>query len=52
MSPERRDQIEQLYLSALDLPLDKQPGFVADACSGDEELSLHVESLLNRPLKC
>jgi serine/threonine protein kinase len=48
MSPERRDQIEQLYRSALELPLDKQPGFIADACIGDEELRLQVESLLNQ----
>jgi eukaryotic-like serine/threonine-protein kinase len=48
MSPERRDRIEQLYRSVLELPLDKQFGFIADACSGDEELRLQVESLPNQ----
>ena len=46
MTPERLQQIQDLYDSALERAPDAQPGFLAKVCGGDEELRHEVESLL------
>ena len=46
MNPERWQQIEQLYHSALELEPDDQGVFLAEACKDDEDLRREVESLL------
>jgi tetratricopeptide (TPR) repeat protein len=45
------EQIENLFLSAVDLPLEQQAAFLDDACHGDRELLLEVESLLDSDRK-
>jgi serine/threonine-protein kinase len=46
MTPERREQIEQICQDALDRHANARAAFVARACGGDEELRREVESLL------
>jgi Tol biopolymer transport system component/serine/threonine protein kinase len=46
MTPERYQQITQLYQAALELTPSQCPAFLAQACEGDEELRREVESLL------
>jgi serine/threonine-protein kinase len=46
MTPERWKQIERLYDSSLKQESTQRTAFLADACAGDEELRLEVESLL------
>lgn len=46
MTPERYQQIGELYHSALELGPQERPGFLAEACAGDEELLREVESLI------
>jgi hypothetical protein len=46
MSTERWQQIEELYHAALERAPAERSAFIAEACDGDEELSLEVESLL------
>ncbi len=46
MTPERYEQIAQLYHAALDLPRDHRARFLDDACAGDPELRQEVASLL------
>jgi serine/threonine protein kinase len=46
MKPERWNQIEQLYHSALERESGAREGFLAQACGGDEELRREVEELL------
>jgi serine/threonine protein kinase len=46
MTPERWQQIEQLFNSALKLPLTERPSFLDDACRDDLLLRNEVESLL------
>ena len=46
MGPERWRQIEQLYHDARERGTAQQPGFLDQACVGDEELRREVESLL------
>jgi serine/threonine-protein kinase len=47
MSPERWNQIEQLYHAALQLQPDERSRLLREACGGNEELRREVESLLN-----
>src|SRR5215471_3309740 len=46
MQPERLERIDELFQSALDLPVEQRSGFVRDACADDPELRQEVESLL------
>jgi serine/threonine protein kinase len=48
MSPERWQQIEQLYHQALDRAPQQRAAFIAEASSGDGDLRAEVESLLAR----
>jgi serine/threonine-protein kinase len=46
MTPERYQQIGQLFHEALDLEPDQRAAFLAQACADDEDLRQEVESLL------
>jgi serine/threonine protein kinase/Tol biopolymer transport system component len=46
MTPERWQQIERLYRTALERPESQRAAFLGDACGGDETLRREVESLL------
>jgi serine/threonine protein kinase len=46
MSPERFRQVDRLYHSALEREPGERGAFLAQACSGDEELRREVEELL------
>jgi hypothetical protein len=46
MNPERWNQIEKLYHSAVTLRADDRAVFLERACNGDPELRQEVESLL------
>jgi len=48
MTPDRWQQISQLYHGALARDVSQRARFVADACAGDEALRQEVESLLAR----
>lgn len=45
MTPERWQQIERLYHSALKLESGQWAAFLEDACAGDQALCKEVESL-------
>lgn len=46
MTRERWDRIQALLLDALDVPASRRTAFLVDACGGDTDLRLQVESLL------
>src|SRR5262245_23220372 len=46
MTPDRYQQVGQLYRAALEVESDQRAAFLAHACSGDEALRQEVESLL------
>lgn len=46
MTPERLEQIDQIFQSALDLVPEQRMSFVATACGADLQLRAEVESLL------
>ena len=46
MTPERWQQVEQLYLLAAEREPDQRAAFLDEACAGDEKLRREVESLL------
>ena len=46
MSPERWNQVEQLYHAVLRQQPDQRGRFLREACSSDEELRREIESLL------
>ena len=46
MTPEQHRRIGELYHNALDIAPEARAGFLAEACSGDDELLREVESLL------
>jgi len=46
MTPERWEQIEQLYYAALERDASQRATFLDQACGGDEALRREVESLL------
>src|SRR5580765_2862306 len=46
MTPERWQQIEKIYHSALELEESQRVAFLEKACAGDEALRQEVESLL------
>src|SRR5215510_4501791 len=47
MTPERWQQIEKVYHSALELAENERPAFLEKACAGDRALRQEVESLLD-----
>jgi Tol biopolymer transport system component/serine/threonine protein kinase len=47
MTPERWQQIEKIYHSALELAENERPAFLEKACAGDRALRQEVESLLD-----
>ena len=47
MGPDRWRRIEQLYHSALKIPLEQRRAFLQDECQGDDELQKEVVSLLS-----
>src|SRR5712692_3402716 len=47
MTPERWKQIDELFEAALDWAADERSKLLRQACAGDEELRLEVESLLS-----
>src|SRR5687767_6580455 len=46
MTPERWQQIENVFQTALDLPSDERRSYVAEACAGDDDLFNQVHKLL------
>jgi serine/threonine-protein kinase len=48
MTPERWQKIEQLCNAALEREASRRAAFLAQACQGDDELRLEVESLLEQ----
>ena len=46
MSPERWEQITDIYTAALELKANEREVFLAEICAGDDELRREVESLL------
>src|SRR5579864_1200576 len=46
MTPERWQQVDQLFHSALEREPDERSAFLAEACAGNEELRREIESLL------
>jgi serine/threonine-protein kinase len=46
MTPERYEQIAEIYHSAVELGPEQRVAFLAQACAGDEELLREVESLI------
>ena len=46
MTPERWQQVGELYQAALELEADARAGFLAQACAHDAALRSEVESLL------
>src|SRR5437870_4343435 len=48
MSSERWEQIQSLYLAALDREPRQRPAFLDAACAGDQALRREVESLLDQ----
>src|SRR5215510_13978492 len=46
MTSKRYQQVEQLYLAALEVESDRRDAFLAEASGGDEELRRDIESLL------
>ncbi|MBI3049455.1 MAG: serine/threonine-protein kinase [Acidobacteria bacterium] len=50
MTPERWDRIRELYHTARSRPEHERPGFLAEACAGDEALRREVQALLDQPV--
>jgi len=48
MDPERWQQMERVYHEALEKPRGERAAFLAEACSGDEDLRRQVNSLLEQ----
>jgi serine/threonine protein kinase len=46
MTPERWQQVDEIFQTAIELTMEERPAFVARACVGDEELRREVESLM------
>jgi len=45
MTPERHQQIKEIFLAALDQPADRVAAFLEDHCKGDADLRHEVEVL-------
>ncbi|HEX8889254.1 MAG TPA: protein kinase, partial [Pyrinomonadaceae bacterium] len=48
MTPERWKKIEDVFQTAIDLPLGERRQYIAEACSGDPELREQVEVLITQ----
>ncbi|MFL6210167.1 MAG: protein kinase domain-containing protein [Pyrinomonadaceae bacterium] len=46
MSPERWQQVEEIFQTALDLAPDERAPYVAETCAGDDELRQQIDALL------
>jgi len=46
MTPQRWQQLEDIYQSAVEIEPNGRAAFLAKACKGDEELRREVESLV------
>src|SRR5262249_26816154 len=46
MTPERFRRVDQLVSLALHWPADERAAFIREACAGEEDLRIEVESLL------
>jgi len=46
MTPERFRGVDQLMSLALERPANERPEFIREACAGEEDLRIEVESLL------
>ena len=47
MAEGRWQRVKEVFQAALDRPAERRPGFVGEACAGDDELRREVESLLS-----
>src|SRR5215510_15241263 len=47
MTPERWEQVKQIFQSAIECPPDERAAFLARACAGDPNLRGEVESLIS-----
>src|SRR5262244_2172014 len=47
MSPERWQQVKQIFQSAIERPPSERHGFISEACADDSELRSEVESLIS-----
>src|SRR5213083_2436331 len=47
MTPERWQQVKQIFQSAIERPLSERDGFISEACADDRELRSEVESLIS-----
>ena len=50
MDPERRNHVDKLLQSALDLPPAERDVFLRRACGGNEQLEREVRSLMTRTI--
>src|SRR5437764_4337419 len=46
MTPERWQQVDEIFQTAIELKPEERHGFLQGACSGDDELRREVESLI------
>jgi len=46
MTPERWERLKQLYSSALEMPVEERPQFVAQKCRDDHDLKHELDALL------
>jgi serine/threonine protein kinase/Tol biopolymer transport system component len=47
MTPERWQQVKQIFQSAIERPHSERDGFISEACADDRELRSEVESLIS-----
>lgn len=47
MKSKRLNQVDEIFQAALDLPREKRPAYLKEACAGDADLQREVESLLS-----
>src|SRR5436309_16051700 len=47
MTPERWQQVKQIFQSAIERPPSQRDGFISEACADDRELRREVESLIS-----
>ena len=45
MTPERWQQVKQIFQSAIERPADERAAFIRSECDGDESLAAEIESL-------
>ena len=46
MTPERWQQVKEIFQSAIERPADERAAFIRSQCAGDETFATEVESLL------